>query len=75
MKKKLTITVSEELYDKLHLVIGPRKISQFLEEVARPHVMDKSLEAGYAEAARDETQEAEALDWAEALHGDSVGEW
>jgi predicted CopG family antitoxin len=71
MKRKLTITMSEDVYNGLHTIVGTRKISQFLEELARPHVLQANLEAGYYEASQDETQEAEALLWAEALIGDS----
>ncbi len=34
MRKKLTITVDEEVYDGLHRVIGRRHISRFLNELA-----------------------------------------
>ncbi|MEM0952376.1 MAG: addiction module antitoxin [Cyanobacteria bacterium P01_H01_bin.74] len=71
MKRKLTITVSEDVYNGLQVVVGARKISQFLEELARPHVVRSSLEAGYREAAQDEAQETEALEWSDALIGDS----
>jgi predicted CopG family antitoxin len=72
MKRKLTITVSEEVYSGLHAVIGTRKISQFLENLARPHVLVSSLAAGYLEASQDREQEDEALEWANALIGDAV---
>ena len=39
MQKKLTITIDEQVYDGLHRVIGPRKISQFIEGLVRPHVI------------------------------------
>lgn len=32
MQKKLTITVDEEVYAGIHKVIGPRKISRFIQE-------------------------------------------
>lgn len=72
MKRKLTITLSKDVYDGLHSVVGTRKISQFLEELARPHVLQATLEAGYYEASQDEAQEVEALLWAEAMIGDSL---
>lgn len=70
MQKKLTITIDENVYEGLHSVIGRRKISHFIEELVRPHVSDEDLDAGYAEMARDEAAEAEALEWSEALIGD-----
>lgn len=70
MQKKLTITIDEEVYKGLHKVIGPRKISKFVEELVRPHVVRPNLEAAYAEMAKDEEREKEALEWAEGLIGD-----
>ena len=43
MQKKLTITINEEVYWGLHKVIGPRKISRFVEELVRPHVVRSFL--------------------------------
>ncbi len=70
MVKKLTITVDEEVYEGLHKVIGPRKISRFLQELARPHVLVKDLEKSYRLMAKDETREKEAMQWSERLIGD-----
>jgi hypothetical protein len=65
--KKLTITVDAEVYDGLHRVIGRRRISRFLNDLARPHVIGQDLAAGYAAMAADEAREAEAQAWSEAL--------
>ena len=35
MRKKLTITIDEEVYEGLRKVIGPRHISSFLESLAQ----------------------------------------
>ncbi|MFT5194355.1 MAG: putative CopG family antitoxin [Cellvibrionaceae bacterium] len=70
MQKKLTITIDQEVYDGLYAVVGPRKISRFIEELVRPHVIRPNLDAAYAEMAQDEEQEAQALEWSEALIGD-----
>jgi predicted CopG family antitoxin len=66
MRKKLTITLEERVYEGLHEVIGRRRISQFIEELVRPHVIDHDLEAEYAAMSADEAREAEALEWSEA---------
>ncbi len=63
MLKKLTITVDAEVYHGLHQVIGPRRISRFLNDLARPHVISQGLAAGYAAMAADEAREAEAAAW------------
>ena len=70
MQKKLTITLDEEGYKGLHAVIGRGRISRFLEDLARPHVVSRDLEAAYKEMAGDEVREAEADEWAEGLIGD-----
>ena len=66
MQKKLTITIDEEVYRGLHKVIGPRKISRFVEELVRPHVVKHELESAYRTMAQDKEREEEALEWAEA---------
>lgn len=70
MQKKLTITVDEEVYAGLHRAIGPRKISRFIEDLVRPHVMKVKLESAYKRMARDEARETQALEWSEATVGD-----
>jgi predicted CopG family antitoxin len=70
MRKKLTITVAEEVYEGLHRVIGPRNISMFLETLARPHVIQADMDAAYAAMAADEAREMDALEWAESTIGD-----
>ena len=71
MTKKLTITIDDEVYEGLYRRIGPRRISRFLEALARPHVIDEELEAEYAAMAADEIREAEAAEWSENLLGDA----
>jgi predicted CopG family antitoxin len=68
--KKLTIIVDEEVYEGLHKVIGRGKISKFVEELVRPHVVRPNLEAEYAQMSKDEDREKEALEWTERTFGD-----
>jgi len=70
MRRKLTLTIDEEVYEGLHKVIGQRKISRFVEDLVRAHVVKKDLYAAYQEMAKDTKREAEALDWAEATFRD-----
>ena len=65
MQKKLTITVDEAVYEGLRKTIGPRKISKFVQELVRPHVVRPNLETAYAEMAKDKKREREATEWAE----------
>jgi predicted CopG family antitoxin len=74
MKKKLTITLDENVYEGLHNVVGRRKISRFIEDLVRPHVLSHDLESAYMEMAQDEEREAEALEWAVATVGDVADE-
>ena len=70
MQKKLTVTVDKEVYEGLHKTIGRRKISKFIEELVRPHVVRPDLESAYAEMAKDRRREKEALEWAELTFKD-----
>ena len=70
MQKKLTVTIDKEVYNGLRAVIGPRKISRFIEELVRPHVVKKNMYAAYKEMAADPVRESEALKWAEGTFGE-----
>lgn len=70
MQKKLTLTIDEEVYNGLRTVIGPRKISHFVEDLVRPHVVKRELYDGYRDMAADHVRESEALEWAESTCGD-----
>ena len=74
MRKKLTLTVSEDVYAGLHRLVGRRKISRFVENLVRPHVLKNELDSAYREMAADTAREAEALEWTEATCGDISGE-
>jgi predicted CopG family antitoxin len=74
MSKKLTITVDDEVYTGLHSVVGRRRISRFLNDLARPHVLRDDLADGYRAMAADETREREAMEWVENLAGDIADE-
>lgn len=74
MQKKLTITIDEQVYEGLYRVVGSGRISQFIEKLVRPHVLPHELEDAYAQMAKDQDREAEALDWSEALIADTDDE-
>lgn len=71
MRKKLTITIDEAVYRGLCERIGAGRISRFIEDLVRPHVLPEELDAAYAKMARDEQREAEALEWSEGSLGDA----
>ena len=70
MPKKLTITVEDDVYEGLHSIVGRRRISRFLNDLARPHVIQRDLADAYRAMAADEEREREAAEWVENLTGD-----
>jgi hypothetical protein len=67
MHKKVTITLDEAVYEGLFLTVGKRRMSQFIEDLLRPHVMCASLDDGYKAMAQDQSREAEAMEWTNGL--------
>lgn len=74
MQKRMTISIDESVYEGLVRVVGRRKISRFLEDLARPLVVGDDLAAGYRAMAADGEREKAALEWCDALIGDAVHE-
>ncbi|TAK75699.1 MAG: addiction module antitoxin [Gammaproteobacteria bacterium] len=70
MHKKLTITIDEKVYEGLYATVGEGKISQFIENLVKPHVLRQDLELAYREMAMDEEREREATLWSEGVIGD-----
>jgi len=71
MQKELTINVDERVYDELQRIGGQEDISQFIESLILPQLGDVDLDSACRQMAADKTREAEALEWAEAMIGDS----
>lgn len=74
MHKRMTITLDEAVYEGLYRTVGKRRISQFIEDLVRPHVLDTSLDDGYRAMAADQEREAEAREWSNALVKDMSDE-
>ena len=74
MQKTMTITLDESVYDGLMSLIGREKISQFLENLARPYVAKDNLTEAYRAMAADTERENEALEWCNSLIGDVANE-
>ena len=72
MQKRLTITMDEAVYEGLMRVVGRGKVSQFLESLARPHVLDTSMDDGYRAMGNDRQREAEASEWINGLIADTA---
>jgi hypothetical protein len=62
------------VYEGLYRRVGKRRMSQFIEDLVRPHVVDTALDAGYQAMAADRVREAEAIEWSNALAGDMADE-
>lgn len=71
MQKKLTLSIDEKVYAGLHEVVGARRISRFIEDLVRQHVVREEWASAYREMAADERREAMAHEWAE----ETIGEW
>jgi len=74
MSKRLTITVDDDVYEGLRTVIGQCRISRFLNDLARPHVMPNDIVEGYRAMAADPSREREAAEWIDGLAGDVADE-
>ena len=74
MQRKLTIMMDAAVYEGLYRTAGARRISQFIEDLVKPHVLEEDIFAAYAEMAADEAREAEAEGWSNALIPDVSGE-
>ena len=74
MHRRMTITLDEVVYDGLYRTIGKRRMSQFIEDLLRPHVLDTALDEGYRAMAADAEREADAQAWSNALAMDMASE-
>ena len=70
----MTISVDEAIYDGLKRIVGRGRISQFIEDLVRPHVLGDDLEDGYRAMAADALRESEASEWINALAPDLARE-
>jgi predicted CopG family antitoxin len=70
----MTITLDEAVYDGLYRTVGKRRMSQFIEDLLKPHVLDTALDAGYRAMAADAEREAEAQAWIDGLIADLADE-
>ena len=70
MHRKMTITLDEAVYEGLYRTVGKRRMSQFIEDLVRPHVLGDALDEGYRQMAADDAREVEAQDWCNGLAND-----
>ena len=74
MHKKMTITLDEAVYEGLWRTVGKRRMSQFIEDLVRPHVLTSAMDDGYKAMAADLVREAEAKEWCNAFAKDLANE-
>ena len=74
MHRKMTITLDEDIYEGLYRTIGKGRMSQFIEDLVRPYVLDVALDEGYQAMAADEEREKEAMEWSNAMMADMADE-
>jgi hypothetical protein len=70
----MTITLDEAVYEGLYRTVGKRRMSRFIEDLVRPHVMGNFLDEGYRAMAADKEREIEAKEWSDALAVDIADE-
>ena len=70
--RKMTISIDEDVYWGLLAVVGKRKMSKYISDLVRPHVVEDALEAGYKAMAADREYEREAGDWVHSHMGEDM---
>jgi hypothetical protein len=65
VNRELTTAVGEAVDE------GWRRISRFIEKLARPHVVPRDIEASYRDMAADHAREQEALEWSAGVIADA----
>jgi len=71
MNQRVSITLSEDVYESLKRTVGPDRISEFIDALARPHVVPQDIDATYRDMAADQAREQKALEWAEGVIADA----
>ena len=76
MRKKLTLSIDEQMYKDLHLLLPNRRISAFIEETIRERIREMKkedpIEEGFKLMGQDKEREKEALEWCEFDMGEGL---
>lgn len=72
MQRKMTISIDEDVYRGLLAVVGKRKMSKFISNLVRPHVVGAYLDEGYRAMSADRQRENEAQEWVNASLGEDL---
>lgn len=69
MQRKITLSIDEKIYRKLHFLIPKRKMSKFVEESVEEKIerskLEDPIEKGFKMMGEDRVREKEALEWSE----------
>lgn len=69
MQRKITLSIDEKIYRKLHFLIPKRKMSKFIEESVKEKIekskLEDPIEKGFKMMGGDRVREKEALEWSE----------
>ena len=69
MQRKITLSIDETIYRKLHFLIPKRKMSKFVEESVKERIkkskLEDPVEKGFKMMGKDRVREKEALEWSE----------
>ena len=69
MQRKITLSIDEKIYRKLHFLIPKRKMSKFVEESVEEKIerskLEYPIEKGFKMMGEDRVREKEALEWSE----------
>ncbi len=69
MQRKITLSIDEKIYRKLHFLIPKRKMSKFVEESVKERIkkseLEDPIEKGFKMMGKDRVREKEALEWSE----------
>ena len=62
-KRKITLMLDAEVYEGLRKRVGSRGIGSYLSSLAKPYVVETTIEDGYKAMALDEARNKEAAEW------------
>ncbi len=76
MQQKITLSIDDQIYKKIHFLIPKRKMSKFVEDCVRERIekrrLEDPIEKGFKMMGKDQTREKEAYRWSEAAIGEEL---
>ena len=76
MQQKITLSIDDQIYKKIHFLIPKRKMSKFVEDCVREKIekyrLEDPIEKGFKMMGKNQTRENEAYQWSEAAIGEEL---